>query len=105
MRVLDVVVDASVAAKWQFRDEAFVAEAERLRLDIKSGRLRLVVPAFWSFEIASIYSKAVANRRMEEADARTALRDALVLPPVIVPLPDPLEVESKRALLTVFEWL
>lgn len=87
----DVVVDASVAAKWQLKDEAHVAEAERLLRTIESGAVRLVVPDFWRYEVAGLYTKAVANGRMGDVDALEALSDVLRIPAVRLPLPHPMD--------------
>jgi predicted nucleic acid-binding protein len=84
----DVVVDPSVAAKWQLKDEMLASEAERLRHSIHARDLRLVVPAFWAYEIASIFSKAAANGRLTEAEARRATMDFVSLPSEYVPTPD-----------------
>ena len=40
----EVVIDASVAAKWQLTDEEHVGAAERLRVAIEAGQLQLAVP-------------------------------------------------------------
>lgn len=40
----------------------------------------MVVPSFWSYEIASIFSKAAANNRLPEAEARNAVEDLLDMP-------------------------
>lgn len=85
-----VVVDASVAAKWQLRDEEHIAEADRLRDRVHAGELRVIVPSFWVHEMAGIFSKAVANRRMTDAEARTALLDVLEVPAEFHPFPSPL---------------
>ena len=50
----EVVIDASVAAKWELRDEQYREAADDLRLRVRAGQLRLTVPAFWQYEIASI---------------------------------------------------
>lgn len=85
---IEVVADASVVAKWALKDEDHVVEAEWLRQTVKADAARLVVPSFWEYELASILSKAVANGRMQDAKAQTALRELLQIPWLIVPIPD-----------------
>jgi predicted nucleic acid-binding protein len=89
--VADVVVDASIAAKWQLEDEAHRENALLLLAQIESGRLRLLVPAIWDYEVASIFSKAAANARVEPAAARNTVEAVLDLSRIRVPLPSPLE--------------
>ena len=86
----EVVVDASVVAKWQLADEEFIVEAERLRSLIYKGALELVVPWFWHYESASIFSKAVHNRRLPEEKAVLAIQIVSLLPARVVPPPQPL---------------
>jgi predicted nucleic acid-binding protein len=86
-----VVVDASVAAKWVLVGEAQAEEAARLGVDIRQKRLLPVVPAFWDYEVASVLSKAVANRRLSEVDARAALAELLLMDRISVEFPSPAE--------------
>ena len=76
----EVILDASIAAKWHLRDEAFLDQADSLRLAITEERFLLVVPTVWPYEVVSIFSKAVANRRLDEEAARLAAQAALVIP-------------------------
>jgi predicted nucleic acid-binding protein len=82
-------VDASVAVKWQLADEEHRAEAERLRQAIKGG-LQLWVPAIWHYELASVFSKAVHTRRLDEDTARDAVGALIGTPFAVVPPPEPM---------------
>jgi predicted nucleic acid-binding protein len=86
----EIVIDASVAAKWYLQDEERLDEAERLRRELEADRLMLVVPAFWGYEVASIFSKAVANRRMALDAARAGVEALLGIPRIEVEQPDPI---------------
>lgn len=87
---VDAVIDAaSVAAKWRLPEEEYALQAEWLLDDVSAGTIRLVVPSFWAYEIASILSKAVANRRIAEEAAAQALEILLEMPSDFRPLPDP----------------
>lgn len=87
----EVVIDASVAAKWQLSDESYVREAEALRTEVAAGRLALVVPAYWQFELASVLSKAVSLGRVDDAGAVEALEAFIGIPTAVVPMPSPHE--------------
>ena len=59
-----VVLDASVGVKW-FRDEPGSAEARELLLAHGRGKIELVVPSLFVYEVI-----AVATRTMSASDAR-----------------------------------
>ena len=91
---IEVVLDASVTAKWQLADEEHADRAEVIRLAVEAGDLRLVVPQIWLFETASIFSKAVANRRLPEDEGRASVEDLILLPEVVINSPHPIEAYS-----------
>jgi predicted nucleic acid-binding protein len=101
----EVVADASVAAKWHLQDEEHVAQAGQLLAAVLGGRFSLVVPEIWRFEVGSIFSKAVANRRVTEAEGRTALADTLLVPHVAFSPPDPVAAyeAARRFNRTIFD--
>jgi predicted nucleic acid-binding protein len=69
------VIDASVALKWELRDEEAMAEADQLLDDILEGRLIAFAPTLFDYEIANALKVAVAKGRIAESDARAALAD------------------------------
>jgi len=62
--VRQVVLDASVGAKW-FRDEPGSAQARELLHAHGRGEIQIVVPSLFVYEVV-----AVATRTMSAADAR-----------------------------------
>jgi predicted nucleic acid-binding protein len=73
--VKSIVIDSSVALKWELRDEEATTEADRLLDDVLAGHLAAFVPTRIDYEIANALKVAVAKGRVTEADARTALAD------------------------------
>jgi predicted nucleic acid-binding protein len=89
--VSEIVLDPSVAAKWYLTDEQYYAQAEQLRLRVEAGDHDVVLPFFWDYEVASIFSKAVANQRLGEEVAREAVQALLGLPAVVLVPPAPIQ--------------
>ncbi len=85
-----VVVNASVSVKWVNPSESLAAEARQLLADFQAGKLRVIVPVFWCYEIANALRKAVARNALPLAQAEQALSALLGLPVEVHPLPDPL---------------
>jgi len=74
-----VVVDASVALKWQFRDEDDVPAALQLLDDFTCGRLRLSSPALFSYEVVNALHMAVVKGRLSHGEAIEAVKDMVAL--------------------------
>lgn len=72
-----LVVDASVAAKWNLPDyaETLVIEANRLLADYLADRVRLLVPDLFWTELANFLRKAVRRATISESEAQSALKD------------------------------
>lgn len=87
----EIVLDASVAAKWYLLDESHVEQAQELRREIEAERLLVIVPVFWTYEVASLFSKAAAAGRLSDEEARLAIQSILVIPRTEMQLPEPLE--------------
>lgn len=68
-------VDASVGVKWFLRGEAKAAGACRLLEAFVMGRLDLVVPELFFYEMASALSVAVSRLRVAEAVGLAALEE------------------------------
>lgn len=58
------VVDASVALKWQFEDEETTECATNLLRDFVEGRIELVSPTLFSYEIISGINTAINRKRV-----------------------------------------
>lgn len=68
-----VVVDASVALKWVLDDEEAVEQAVALRDDGVEGRLQLVAPSLWLYELANGFVSAVRRQRLKRAEGAHGL--------------------------------
>jgi predicted nucleic acid-binding protein len=70
-----VVIDASVALKWRLRDEEATQQADMLLEDFLAGKLQLLTPTLFDYEIANALRMAVTRQRLSEQDAAAALAD------------------------------
>jgi predicted nucleic acid-binding protein len=70
-----IVIDASVALKWRLRDEEATSEADALLEDFLAGKLELLTPTLFDYEIANALRVAVTRQRLSEQDAIAALAD------------------------------
>jgi predicted nucleic acid-binding protein len=68
------VLDACVALKWALRDETEIAEADALLQDLLSGKVILLTPTLFDYEITNTLKIGVMRARLSEADAITALQ-------------------------------
>lgn len=67
------VLDASVALKWQFGDEESTSAATALMEDYIEGRVELISPTLFSYEIISGIHVAVNRNRIGEKDGYRAI--------------------------------
>ncbi|WP_089938117.1 type II toxin-antitoxin system VapC family toxin [Candidatus Entotheonella palauensis] len=84
-----LVVDASVAIKWFNPAEALANCANLIRDDYVHGRVDLMVPAFWDYEMVNGMNKAVARGDLTAEEGRAAVRLILAIQARRVPLPPP----------------
>jgi predicted nucleic acid-binding protein len=70
-----LVIDASVALKWRLRDEEATSQADALLDDFLAGKLELLTPTLFDYEIANALRVAVTRQRLSEQDAAVALAD------------------------------
>lgn len=73
MSVDRVVIDASVALKWYLLDEDQTAEADALAIDFFNGRINLLVPTLFDYEVTNTLKVAVVRNRISEPDAVAAI--------------------------------
>jgi predicted nucleic acid-binding protein len=74
---MSVVIDASAAACWIFKNEATPATDALLNRVQNTGA---VVPALWRWEMANLLSTGIRRARLTEADATAQLIDLALLP-------------------------
>ena len=68
-----LVVDASIVVKWLNPYETLADKANFIRDDYEQGRISLLVPAFWDYEVANgirAYPKTPAARNVTHAQAK-----------------------------------
>jgi len=63
---MQVVVDASAALKWQFEDEEATGPATLLLRDFIDGKVELIGPTLFPYEILSAVNVAVNRGRITE---------------------------------------
>ena len=81
-RVLNFVIDASVALAWCFHDETDAySEAVLDRLVVGDA----VVPELWTLEVCNVLSAAVRESRVSQEDAAAARAALLALPIAVDP--------------------
>jgi predicted nucleic acid-binding protein len=81
-----VVVDASVLLKWVLpeSDEEYTAQANAIAASALAGRLRLLVPSLWYYEVGNI----LARRIPDHADAAMDHLVSLLMPWTQAPTSD-----------------
>lgn len=75
MSVKRIVIDASVALKWRLRDEEATSQADALLDDFLDGKLDLLTPTLFDYEITNAFRVAVAMGRLTESEATVAIAD------------------------------
>jgi predicted nucleic acid-binding protein len=69
------VVDASVAVKWQLRDEEHVDKADAIKQAFLLRTVGLIVPVIFTVEWANAINVAILRSRFPEAEWQAALQD------------------------------
>lgn len=73
MSVERIVINASVALKWYLPDEDNTTEADALAMDYYGGKIEMIVPTLFDYEITNTLKVAVTRNRITEADALGAI--------------------------------
>jgi predicted nucleic acid-binding protein len=87
--VKTLVVDASVAVKWQLRDEEYVDKADTIKQAFLLRTVELIVPVIFTVEWANAINVAISRSRFPEAEWQEALRD---LESLRIPVKNPPEI-------------
>ena len=67
------VLDASAALKWQFEDEEVTNVAMVLLEDFIDGKIELISPTLFTYEIQNAINVAINRKRIEEEEGYKAL--------------------------------
>ncbi len=86
-----LVLDASVVIKWLNPNEPLAEKANLIRDDYERGKVSLIVPLFWEYEVVNGLNKAIARGHLTEEEGREAIALLLALQVEKVPLPSPQE--------------
>jgi predicted nucleic acid-binding protein len=73
--VKQIVIDASVALKWRLRDEEATNQADALLDHFLAGKLGLLTPTLFDYEITNALKVAVTKGRLTESEAIAAIVD------------------------------
>ena len=71
------IVDASVALKWQFKDEQETEAAIHLLTDFVHGEIELLSPTLFAYGIVNAVNIVVSRERIPEEEGMGAIRDIL----------------------------
>lgn len=71
--IMMAVLDASVALKWQFEDEEDTGVAMHLLEDFVEGKIELIAPTLFPYEIVSAIYVAINRKRITEAVGSMAI--------------------------------
>ncbi len=61
-----IVIDASVALKWQFKDELETDQAVQMLADLIEGKIGLISPSLFAYEIVNAIHIAIGRERIPE---------------------------------------
>lgn len=92
-----MVIDASVALKWQFKDEVDTEQALQMMADFVEGKIELISPALFAYEIVNAMHIAVLRGRMLEKEALGAINDILSVGIKLVDFSDSAELTFSLA--------
>ena len=81
--VARLTVDCSVVVKWKITAEDNAAKADALLLDWQQQAVELCAPNLLQSEVMSAFLRAHRRGRVDEREAREAIRDLLALPFVL----------------------
>lgn len=80
----EFVVDASIVGRWYLANPPFVDEALQIRDAYQVGRIALLAPANFRYEVCGAIHSAVATRQLRAEQVRSRLEAFLNLPIVLI---------------------
>lgn len=84
-----LVIDASVAVKWQLRDEEHIDKADAIKQAFLLRTMELIVPVIFTVEWANAINVVILRGRFPESEWQDALRD---LESLRIPVKNPSEI-------------
>ena len=73
MSIKRIVLDASAALKWVLHDEEATNQAKTLLEDFLAGRLDLLIPTLFDYEVTNGLRVAMRMQRLTESEAYEAI--------------------------------
>jgi predicted nucleic acid-binding protein len=89
--VSKLVIDASIAGKWQLSDESESANALLILADYADGKVDFIAPKIWQYEIANLLNKAVGTQRLTESEGQSAFEAFQAIDIEYIEFPSPKE--------------
>lgn len=83
-----IIVDASIAIKWLNPSEELSNFAEKILQDYLDGKIKLAIPEFFYYEIASGISKAIMRDYITAIEGQKAIDYILQLDIKTYPIPN-----------------
>jgi len=80
------VADASTCLKWVFDDEIFSDQALELQKEYLMGKISLIVPTLWFYEVTNGIKSAALRSRISSAKSKLLLELLLKSKPETVPM-------------------
>ncbi len=71
------VIDASVALKWQFKDESETEASMQMLTDFIEGKVSIFSPTLFIYEVVSAIHIAISRNRITENEGIEIIRDIL----------------------------
>lgn len=72
-----IIIDASVAIKWYVRAEVDAEKAIEMLLDYENGKINLIAPSLFYYEIANAVNTAVLRKRITEYEGQDIIKDLM----------------------------
>jgi predicted nucleic acid-binding protein len=100
-----LIIDASIAAKWQLLSETEAEKSLSILMDYIDGKIAFVAPKVWQYEIANALNKAISIGRITELEGQTAFNNLLDLEIEFIEFPSPKEAYmfAKKYQRSVFD--
>lgn len=86
MSKLTYIIDASTCLKWVFNDEVFSDQSLQLQKQYLLGKISLIAPTLWFYEVTNGIKSAALRSRISFAKSKSLLSLLLKSKPEIVPM-------------------
>lgn len=77
--IKNIIIDASIAAKWLLPDEQDALFAGKIKNDLKEKVISITVPVFFFYEVNNLLKAAALSNRIDPEKAKSAYGEFLEL--------------------------